>query len=195
VPGKIQPTAVGGDVPAATTDPREEVLVRFSQGHIVTDESLQFFSVRANIHTLDNRPDGTYEGEYELIEAPADVFNRPDPPVPPFDTPVGPVDHVTINTHTKGLWTFGDGSSIAAIGPANFHAVKMSSGPNGGVMLWVTGDQVITGGTGRYEGVQGLKTLGGSADVPNLPSRPGMLFVARTVDAFRIIRGEHIYRP
>lgn len=193
--GRIQSAGAGGDVPGATSDAREEVLLRFSQGHIVTDQSWEFFSVRANLYTLDNRPDGIYEGEYQLTVPAGDVFDRPPQPAPPFDTPVGPVDHVTINTYTKGRWTFGDGSSIAAVGTANFHAVKTSPGPNGGVLLWVTGDQIITGGTGSYEGAQGLKILGGSADVPNFPARPSMLFVARTVDAFRIIRAEFIYHP
>ncbi len=195
MPVKSRSTGVGGDVPGATSDPREEVLVRFTQGHLVTDASLHYFSARADIYTLDNRPDGRYQGEYELISAPSDMFLRPPDPVPPFDTPVGPVEHVTINTHTKGLWTFRDGSSIAAVGNANFHAVKTSPGPKGAVMLWVTGDQIITGGTGRYAGVQGLKTLGGSTNLPNFPNHASKLFVARTVDAFRIILGEHIWHP
>ena len=195
MPVKTRYPGVGGDVPGATSDWREEVLVRLTQGHVVTDRSLHYFSARAHIYTLDNRPDGRYEGEYELISAPSDVFARPPQPVPPFDTPVGPVEHVTINTHTKGLWTFRDGSSIAAVGNANFHAVKTSGGPGGVVMLWVTGDQIITGGTGRYAGVQGLKTLGGSANLPNLPSHASQMFVARTVDAFRIILGDNIGHP
>jgi hypothetical protein len=195
MPSHHQPAGVGGDVPGATSDFREEVLVRFSQGHIVTDHSLEFFSVRANLFKLDNTPDGFYEGEYHLITPIADVFNRPSNPLPPYNLPVGPVEHVTINTYTKGRWTFRNGDSISAVGNANFHAVQTTPGANGGVLLWVTGDQIITGGTGTYQGAEGLKILGGSAEVPNLPVRPRSLFVARTVDCFRIVRGKYIFHP
>ena len=192
MPNEIPLAVVGGDVPGATSDVREEVLVRITQGSILTDQSLQYFSVRANIYTLEGLHDGVYEGEYQLTEKFADVFNRPPQPVPPFNVPQGPVYPVPINAYTKGLWTFSDGSSIAAVGTANFHAVKGSFGSNGGVLLWITGDQFITGGTGLYAGVKGLKTLGGSANMPTVPTQLSELFVARTVDAFRIIRGEFI---
>jgi hypothetical protein len=199
---QLRSASVGGDVPAATSDAREEVLVRFSEGTIVTDSSLEFFSVRANLFTLDDTPDGFYEGEYRLIAPIADVFKRPANPVPPYDTPVGPVEHVTINTYTKGRWAFRDGSSIFAVGNANFHAVRTSSAPDSSVILFVTGDQIITGGTGVYQGAEGLKIHGGSAEVPALPLKQTTLFekvkglfVARTVDCFRVVRAQYIYRP
>jgi hypothetical protein len=193
MPGPKPSPGVGGDVPAAASDPREEVLVRFSDGHVITDESSQFFSVRALMYTLDNRPDGIYEGEYQLIVAPAEVFNRPQPPVPPFDLPQGPLEHMIANTYTKGRWTFGDGSSLTAIGSANFHAVKTTPGPDGPALLWITGHQIITGGTGRYEGAQGLKTQGGSANVGAFGfGSPSRLFVGRTVDTFRVFRGADV---
>jgi hypothetical protein len=197
-----QPAAVGGDVPGATSDPREEVLVRFSEGHIITDSSFEFFRVRANLFKLDNTPDGFYEGVYQLTTSPyVGIFNRPSNPVPPYDTPVGPVEHVTTNTYTKGRWAFADGSSIYAVGNANFHAVRTSPAANSSVLLWVTGDQIITGGTGIYQGAEGLKIIGGSAEAPDFPIRPTSLFqkvsglfAARTVDCFRIVRAQYIYR-
>jgi hypothetical protein len=199
---EIRSAGVGGDVPAATSDSREEMLVRFSEGYIVTDSALEFFSVRANLFKLDDSPDGFYEGEYRLITPIADVFKRASNPVAPYDTPVGPVEHVTINTYTKGRWAFGDGSSIFAVGNANFHAVKTSAAADSSLLLWITGDQIITGGTGVYQGAQGLKIMGGSAEAPALPLKPGGLFekvkglfVARTVDCFRVVRAQYIYSP
>lgn len=202
MPTDPQPSAVGGDVPGATSDPREEVLVRYSQGHLITDGSLEYFSVRANLFKLDGTPDGFYEGVYHLITFPVTgLFNRPSNPPPPYDSPVGPVDHVTINTQTKGRWAFGDGNSIYAVGNANFHAVRTSAAADSTVLLWVTGDQIITGGTGVYEGAEGLKILGGSAELPALPIQipffqqiGTLLFTARTVDCFRIVRAGNIFR-
>lgn len=182
----------GGDVPGAISDAREEVLVRFTRGQVVTEPSFKFFSVTADIYKLDGSPDGVYEGEYQLTAPPADLFLRPVQPIPPFDVPQGPVDHITINAYTKGRWKFADGSSILAMGTANFHAVKVSSAANAPVKLWVTGNQIITGGTGQFDGVQGLKILSGACDLPSLPAQPGQLFPAQTVDAFRIIRASDI---
>ena len=185
---------VGGDVPGATSDPREEILVRFSHGHIVTKTDYKFISVHAKMFTLDNTEDGTYDAEYHLLTPIEDTLDRPSNPVPPYDTPVGPVEHVTINAYTKGRWTFASGDQIFAVGNANFHAVKTAKGSSEG-LLWITGDQIITGGTGIYEGAQGLKTLGGSAEVSHLHAKKKSVFVSRTVDCFRIVLGKYIYHP
>ncbi len=70
--------------------------------------------------------------------------------------------------------------------------MRSASNASAGAILWVTGNQIITGGTGLYDGVQGLKILSGSADLPALPSPAAMQFPARTVDAFRIVLSEYI---
>lgn len=187
-----------GEPEGAKSDPREDLLIRFSHGHIVTEMSGNAFSVRADLYTLDNRPDGRYEGEYQLVAPPSDAFNRPPQPVPPFDQPVGPVQHVTVNAYTKGRWTFRDGSSIEAVGAANFHAVRLAKGDDeddseqGRVLLWLTGEQIVTGGTGRFAGAQGLKTIGGSSLVPDFPPRAGLHFPASAVDLFRVVHAEFI---
>ena len=197
MPAQPLPAGVGGDVPGATSDPREEILVRFSQGHIVTNHAFKFFSVTAKLFTLDNTPDGYYEAEYQLTTPLADIVDRPAKPVPPYDTPVGPVEHTSVNAQTKGRWTFADGSSLSAIGNGNFHALRTAPGPKGSVMLWLTADQIITGGTGIYEGAQGLKILSGSAELAgDFQKGKGLFaFVGRTVDCFRVVRGQYIYRP
>jgi hypothetical protein len=116
-------------------------------------------------------------------------------PKPPFDKPAPPVDEVNILSYAKGIWTFGDGSSITAIGPANIHVIYYV---DGSAQLWITGNQIITAGTGRYAGAQGLKTVGGSTWVP--ADKAGDLskagtFSANTIEVFRVVAADSIGNP
>lgn len=142
--------------------------------------------------------DGTEDGISKGIDAPVSLaalkeaqdLSKPANPKAPFNEPGPPVADVNILSYTKGFWRFADGSTITAIGPANVRVVLFS---DEATELWITGDQIITGGTGRYAGAQGLKTVAGSSWV-----RPGReLFIpepfsAKTIEVFRIVRAENI---
>jgi len=185
---------------AMQTDPREELIIRYTVGQGVVhsrpaeNPTEVRITVTGKIYTLDGKEDGTWEGVDAPVSLPAlqeaQDLTRPANPEEPFDKPEPPVKQVNILTHSKGVWKFADGSSITAIGPANVRIVLF---PNNATELWVTGEQIITNGTGRYEGAQGLKTVGGSSWVR--PGRPLFIpepFSAKTVEVFRIVRREFI---
>jgi hypothetical protein len=179
---------------AAQTDHREELIVRYTigSGEFVFVENRPKIVVRGTIYTLDGKEDGSWAGIDEPVAAIPETFVAPPPPKPPFDNPMRPVDDVKVLSYSKGIFRFGDGSSISAIGPANIRVIYYV---DGAAQLWITGDQIITNGTGRYAGAQGLKTVGGSTWVP--AEKAGDLskagtFSAKTVEVFRVIRKHHI---
>jgi hypothetical protein len=162
-------------------------MVRYSIGKGRFSADGKYINIQTQMYTLDGEPDGHHEGVDEpIFNSVFDTFNRPDPPQPPFDSPEGPVEHVGILSHAKGIWTFGDGSTITAYGPANLHTVIYS---DDATQFWVTGNQIITGGTGRFAGARGLKTVGGSTWVPKgIPLTGTGEFSSKTVEVFRVVR-------
>jgi hypothetical protein len=181
------------EIPAAAyTDLREELIYRYAigTGQFVVVNGTTYIEITTNLFTLDGEPDGTYLGVDEPVVPIMSVFQRPAPPPPPFDQPTPPVDHIPIQSWSKGVWTFGDGSSIFAQGPANLHAIEYVDLAHN---LFVTGNQLIAGGTGKYEGCQGTKIVSGSswvaAGVPFTATAP---FSVKSVEGFRIIRKEYI---
>jgi hypothetical protein len=105
-----------------------------------------------------------------------------------MNEPRGPIEHVPVVAYTKGIWVFGDGSSITALGPALSHLMPFD---DGSFLFAVTCGQIITNGTGRYARAQGLKTSLGSTFVArgtNLFGQGDIQFTAATVDTFRVVR-------
>jgi hypothetical protein len=100
--------------------------------------------------------------------------------------------HFPIASYSKGMWTFGDGSTISAVGPAILHAIQYI---NTASQLWVSADQLITGGTGRYAGVQGVKIVGGSSWVKGNPFAETGPIMIRILEVFRIVRRENHIAP
>ena len=91
---------------------------------------------------------------------------------------------------TRASWTFGDGSSIIAVGPAVVHLAKFYDGSG---MFFVSVAASITNGTGRYEGALGIKTALGSTGLrAGAPFGPGASFPGRTIETFRVIRGRDV---
>lgn len=201
--GALQAIAdkLGGGLPGvpknAYTDPREELLVlysictgTFNPGAIIT--------IRGDLYTLAGKKVGYWEGVDEPSgpESLPLAFEQPPQPPGPFNTPNNTVvPKVKVLSWSKGIWHFDDGSSMTAIGPAQLRAMVWSTG-NG--QLWVSADQIVTGGTGRYAGVQGLKTVSGTSWIPPGPggSPPDFQklgdFPARVIDVFRLVRAENI---
>jgi hypothetical protein len=149
-----------------------------------------YIEIATKLYKLNGVEDGHYEGVDEPVVDVMEAFSRPDPPPPPFDQPSGPVDHVKVLSFSKGIWTFADGSSIYGIGPANLHAIEYVDEAHN---LWVTANQLIVGGSGKYEGCQGTKIVAGSSWVAKgIPFTATEPFSVKTIEGFRIIRKEYI---
>ena len=191
----------GGALPPgdAYTDEREELLVIYSvakgfiqEGPVITIGG-PFFSL-----------EGEQLGSWQAIDQPVvpleEAFLQPDQPPPPFNSPNNsPVQEVVAQSWTKGIWKFNDGSTIIAAGPAQLRAILWTSGQ---AQLWVSSEQSIGGGTGKYAGVQGVKTVSGTSWVePNPDGSPpnlnqvGRRFPARTLEVFRLVRAGNIGQP
>lgn len=199
--------ALGGlfQVPAAaTSDPREEVIVRYTVGTGEFSADKKYNVLRMKMYQMNGEEDGTHDGVWEpqadlsdeAHQAQAAQFlrSRPNPPKGPLDKPEGPIEHIPIRAFTKAIWTFGDKdkSSITAVGPANLHLVDFK---DGATIFLVSVAAIVTNGTGRYDGAYGVKTALGSTFVPqgaDLFNPPGGKFGAVTVETFRIIRKEFL---
>ena len=142
---------------------------------------------------MNGHPDGNWAGEHQILIPLSDIWTTPPPPPPPFNIPVPPVPTPEAQGYTKGTWTFGDGSSITAVGQAQLHAAKFQ---NQATDFWISADQLISNGTGRFAGAQGLKIAGISILIP-----PGVAlgeageFIVKSIDVFRITRKEFIGAP
>jgi len=177
-------------VPAeAYTNPREELLVRYVVGQGVINAA-HHIAVTGKIYKLNGVPDGVHHGVDLPVVPLAKMFVPPPDPRPPFDQPAAPVDEIEVLSYTKGIWQFADGSTIVTEGPAQLRVIFYVDGAS---QLWVSGEQIITDGTGRYAGARGMKTVGGSSWVPRGqdPNQPGT-FMVRTVEVFRVVRAENI---
>jgi hypothetical protein len=176
------------------TDPREELLVRYTigSGEFVYVNKAPRITISGKMYKLNGEADGDWQGIDEPIVPIQETFHAPPTPKPPFDEPAPPADKVEILSYAKGIWRFGDGSSITAIGPANIRVIYYV---DGSAQLWVSGDQIITNGTGKYAGAQGLKTVSGSTYVPADKaadlSKAGK-FSANTIEVFRVVRAQYI---
>jgi hypothetical protein len=180
----------------AVENQSEEVIVRLTKGRGRFSPDKRFITLSMKMYRPDATADGygAVDGEHSGVweaqfSSPEDLFSRPDPPLPPMDQPVGPVQNISSSAQTKAIWTFRDGSSITAVGPAMSHLIRLADNSH---LFLVCCAQTITGGTGRYEGSSGLKTSMGSTYIPAGVDlfAPGKAdFDAQTIDTFRIVRG------
>jgi hypothetical protein len=182
---------------AAQTDPREELIVRYTDGsgEFVVVNNAPKIVVKAKMYKLNGEEDGSWEAIDQPIVPIPESFKAPPTPPGPFDRPVPPVPVVPVLSYTKGIFKFGDGSSITAIGPA---AIRVIYYVDGSAQLWISGNQIITNGTGRYQGAQGLRTVAGSTWVPADKATDltqAGTFSAKTIEVFRVIRSENIGAP
>jgi len=178
---------------AAFSDPREEVIVRYTVGTGEFSDDMKYNVLRMNMFKMNGEPDGTHDGVWEPMLPPDELSKRPNPPKGKLDEPEGPIEHIKIRAYTKAIWTFGDNSSITAVGPANLHLVRFTDDSQ---IFLVSVAAIITNGTGRYDGAYGVKTALGSTFVPkgkdifNLPK--GFKFGAATIETFRVIPGDKV---
>ncbi|HXD33085.1 MAG TPA: hypothetical protein VN643_18330 [Pyrinomonadaceae bacterium] len=187
---------LGGEfqVPAgAISDPREKVIIRYTEGTGEFSADMKYNVLRMHMFKMDGERDGTHDGVWEPQLPPAELSKRPKPPKGPLDKPEGPVEHVAVRAYTKAIWTFGDGSSLTAVGPAMLHLVEFNDDSH---IFLVSVSAIITNGTGRYQGAYGVKTALGSTFVPKgvdmFNLKPGQTFGARTVETFRVVQAKHL---
>ena len=177
--------------PAASGAPHEEVLIRYTHGSGKFSPDKKFISLTMLMYDPYGRPDGHHEGVWErMFETPDELLHIPAQPQRSFTIPVGPVEPVPPRAQTKGIWVFGDGSSITAVGPAMSSLTLLE---DGSFLFMVATAQWITNGTGRFAGASGLKSSLGSTHVPaglNLFGPDPVQFEATTVDTFRVMRGQ-----
>jgi hypothetical protein len=189
---------------AAYSDPqREEIIIRYTVGTGEFSQDKKYNVLRMKMFKMNGEEDGTHDGVWEpqnvdlttpegQQKAVQFLRSRPSPPQGPLDRPEGPIEHIPIRAFTKAIWTFGDGSSITAVGPANLHLAGFKDGSS---IFLVSVAAIMTNGTGRYDGAYGVKTALGSTFVPkgvNLFDPPGGKFGAVTVETFRVIRKEYM---
>lgn len=176
---------------------REELIVVYcvGQGKFSSPPNLTpdtaYINLLMDMYDLNGNWLGTQEGVHLSHSTQEDLLAVPPPTEGPFDQPDSPVPQPPAKEWTKGKWTFADGSSILAVGPARSRLVPFK---DGSYLFMVTTGQTITSGTGRYEGCGGTKQATGTTLVPagliqsgEFPSA-GMTFEAKTVEVFRIVR-------
>jgi hypothetical protein len=185
---------VAGDYPSEAHDPREELIVRYTTGTAKFSDDHRYLTFAGSIHKLNGDPDGHWKGEYELEAPIAQWRTKPAPPSPPFDDPGPPMEHVAAQAYSKATWAFGDGSSITVIGTALLYLISYIDGWGAkATQFWFSGNQIITGGTGKFTGARGLKTQGGSIYVPAGRVFPGAEEVSTvTAETFRVTRKDYI---
>lgn len=179
---------LGFDLRIAQSDPREEVIIRYTRGSGRFSQDKKYITLSMQQFTMDDEPDGYHEGVWEAqFKDPRELLSRPANPVGPMDQPQGPIEHIAVVAYTKGIWVFGDGSSITATGPALSHLMPFN---DGSFLFAVTCGQIITNGAGRYARARGLKTSLGSTFIArgtNLFAPGDVRFTAATIDTFRVV--------
>jgi hypothetical protein len=178
---------------------QEEVFSVYNIGKGVFDQTTEFINLQVDMFDFDGQWVGLQTGVHVNTtppeSLPVKLFEIPPPPSDPIDQL--PVPHLVRSEWTKGLFTFADGSSIIAQGPAWTHLIPQK---DGSFLFMVTTSQVISKGTGLFEGVRGIKQGTGTTYVapglfPGKFPSPGFQFEAKVIDTFRLIRKGFLNSP
>jgi hypothetical protein len=189
----------GFEIPRqANSNWREELIVVYCIGEgtfsVPPDftPARQIINLQMDMYDLNGKWLGFQLGVHESMSTPADLMSTPPSPLS-MDGP--PVPQPPIKEWTKGVWTFADGSEIYAVGTAWSHLVPYK---DGSFNFMVATGQIITKGSGRYEGAHGSKQATGTTMVPagalqsgRFPA-PGAKFIAKTIEVFRIVKKQDI---
>lgn len=172
----------------------EQVFTHYNVGKGTFSKDTTYINLNLDMYDLSGRWVGIQTGVHENITPPDPVQDFlqvittvPDPPASLTDLDIYRPDTVE---WAKGRFTFADGSAIEAEGPARTLLVPLK---NGGFLFMVTTGQIITRGTGRFEGVQGTKQATGTTYIspgafPTKFPSPDYPFVARVLDTYRLVR-------
>jgi hypothetical protein len=189
--------SVAWRVPAAAHVSVEDLVVIYTigEGTIIRDQSQQktYLKARGEIYRTDGTRDGSWEGVHEIVVPLAELWNRPPPPPPPFNRSEPPVPEPPAQAYTKGTWTFGDGSSLTAVGQAILHAAELQ---NEATNLFIAANEIVSSGVGRYDGAHGLKTSAISLFFPpGVPLDGETNVTLKSLEVFRVTRKEFIGQP
>ena len=192
-PARAQLTRLTGSQNYKADPQREAVIARYTRGTGQFSRDKKYIALRMTMYTLDGREDGYHEGVWEAqFKDPRELLARPAPPTGPMDEPVGPVPHAPIMAQTKARWVFKDRGSIIVAGPATSHLIPLR---DGSFLFLVSTAQVITGGTGQFEGAYGLVQSLGATHVPagvNLFGEQDVSFTAMTMDTFKVVPARNV---
>lgn len=176
----------------ATTDPRDELIVRYTRGKGRFSADKRFITLDMKMFTLDGKEDGIHQGVWEAqFTSPQDLLRVPPMPTGPMDVPVGPVPHIGAMAQTKAIWRFTDGSSITVAGPAVSHLIPLQDGSS---IFVVSTAQMLSVGTGRYKGAVGVNQSLGTTFVPkglDLFGAGTPHFDVATLDTFKVVRSRY----
>lgn len=182
--------------PATSGAPHEEVLIRYTRGSGRFSQDKKFITLSMDMFDPDGRPDGYHHGVWQaMFSSPNELLQQPPQPQRSFIVPEGPIQALNPSAQTKGIWAFGDGSSITAVGPAMSTLTQLD---DGSFLFMVATAQWITNGTGKYEGAYGLKSSLGSTHIRaglNLFGPDPVQFEATTIDTFRVMRAQFAAKP
>lgn len=155
----------------------ETVMVFGSEDHVTLENvgvpgKIPYFASQGFLTDINGRQ---LSGSQILAALPVDLAKLGDtvlwPPVQ--NTPGDMLPVLYPNTQDVGFaknsFDFGDGSTIVSVGAA---IAKTKPLDNGGALFWVVSCQVITQGTGKYEGARGIESFSGSSYFPRWPTVP-----------------------
>ena len=150
--GITAPVAIPAEAFAA---PFEELIIVYSVGRATLGDGGRFISLQGEVFQANEVADGRWAGAWQLEVSLEAVCAVPDTPLPPYNRAAGRVATTDPTAFSKGRWDFADGSSLAVEGPGIVHTTTSSMLNN---VVWLSGNQLISTGTGRYEGARGTKT-------------------------------------
>ena len=183
------PSALDSPLFSANTTANEEVLVVYTRGQGRFNANKSFIALDNIMYDVGQRPIGRHQGVWQaLFEDPSELLARHAPPVGPMNEPVGPVPRGMVAANTKAIWEFDDSSSIVTVGPAASHLIPLA---DGSFLFLVSTAQVVTHGTGRYQGIYGLSQSLGATHIAagvDLFSSDVETFPATTIDSFKVRR-------
>lgn len=185
--------AGGVSVPSdAFAAPFEELVVVYSVGRAAFRDGARFLSLHGDVFQADESAAGRWAGAWQLEISLEAARSTPETAPPPFNRAAGRVVTTDPNAFSKGRWDFDDGS-ITVAGPGFVHTSTASTLNN---VIWLSGSQLISTGTGRYDGAQGTKTAAVGIWLP-----PGVAFAEareaemKSLDVFRIFHRDVIGSP
>ena len=166
--------------------PYEEVFVRYAKGQGQVSKDGKHVILHFKMYDLDGQEDGHLNTVFEArYTDPSVILKWVKPPEPTFDKP-SPVEDVFVHGFTKATWTFGDNSSIVAVGPT---LTTVALYKDGSSQLFVRLAAAITGGTGRFQGaLGGLTAIGSTHMEKGKVFGPGTEFFGKAIECFRVIR-------
>ena len=174
------------------SSPHEQVFVRYTKGPGRYSGDGKYVILNFKMYDLYGREDGYLNTVFEARYDPKDqspLLKWVKPPNPVFDRP-SPVEDVFIAGFTKATWTFGDGSSIVAVGPTLATVALYKDGGSG---LFVRVAYAITGGTGRFNGALGALVSNGSTYLEKGQKiGPGTEFFGSAIEVFKVINERDI---